>query len=123
MPWSWTSLGRTRCGMPWRRIWPPTAALDCLVNCAGIIHMAPLAEITEADWDRTIDVDLKGTFLCSQAAAPHLTASGRGRIVNIGSDASHLGFPMIPPLLRRQARRDRTHQGAGRRVGARPGSR
>ncbi|MDE0221667.1 MAG: SDR family NAD(P)-dependent oxidoreductase [Spirochaetaceae bacterium] len=70
--------------------------LDCLVNCAGIIHLAPLAEIGEEDWDRTIDVDLKGTFLCSQAAAPHLTASGRGRIVTIGSDASHVGFPMIP---------------------------
>ena len=70
--------------------------LDCLVNCAGIIHLAPLAEIAEDDWDRTIDVDLKGTFLCSQAAAPHLTASGRGRIVTIGSDASHVGFPMIP---------------------------
>lgn len=70
--------------------------LDCLVNCAGIIHLAPLAEIGEEDWDQTIDVDLKGTFLCSQAAAPHLTASGRGRIVNIGSDASHVGFPMIP---------------------------
>ncbi|MCY4375812.1 MAG: SDR family NAD(P)-dependent oxidoreductase [Spirochaetaceae bacterium] len=70
--------------------------LDCLVNCAGIIHLAPLAEIAEEDWDRTIDVDLKGTFLCSQAAAPHLSTSGRGRIVNIGSDASHLGFPMIP---------------------------
>lgn len=70
--------------------------LDCLVNCAGVIHMAPLAEITEDEWDQTIDIDLKGTFLCSQAAAPHLSKSGRGRIVNIGSDASRVGFPMIP---------------------------
>ena len=70
--------------------------LDCLVNCAGVIHLATLAEIGEEDWDRTIDVDLKGTFLCSQAAAPHLAESGRGRIVNIGSDASRVGFPMIP---------------------------
>ena len=70
--------------------------LDCLVNCAGVIHLAPLAEITEADWDRTIDIDLKGTFLCAQASAPHLSESGRGRIVNIGSDASRVGFPLIP---------------------------
>lgn len=69
--------------------------LDHLINCAGVIHLAPLAEISEEDWDRTIDVDLKGTFLCSQAAAPHLAKSGRGRIVNIGSDASRVGFPMI----------------------------
>lgn len=70
--------------------------LDCLINCAGVIHLAPLAQIGEEDWDRTIDVDLKGTFLCAQAAAPHLVESGRGRIVNIGSDASRVGFPMIP---------------------------
>ena len=70
--------------------------LDCLINCAGVIHLAPLAQIGEEDWDRTIDVDLKGTFLCAQAAAPHLAKSGRGRIVNIGSDASRVGFPMIP---------------------------
>ena len=70
--------------------------LDTLVNCAGIIHIAPLAEISEQDWDRTIDVDLKGVFLCSQAAAPLLCESGRGRIVNIGSDAAKVGIPMIP---------------------------
>ena len=70
--------------------------LDTLVNCAGVIHLAPLAEISEEDWDRVIDVDLKGTFLCSQAAAPSLCESGRGRIVNIGSDASKIGIPMIP---------------------------
>ena len=70
--------------------------LDGLVNCAGIIHLAPLADISESDWDQTIDVDLKGTFLCSQASAPHLIASGRGRIINIGSDASRVGFPLIP---------------------------
>lgn len=70
--------------------------LDALINCAGIIRLAPLTEITEQDWDDTIDVDLKGTFLCSQAAAPLLCKSGRGRIVNIGSDASKVGFPMIP---------------------------
>ena len=70
--------------------------LDALVNCAGVIYFDPLNEISEEDWDRTINVDLKGTFLCSQKAAPLLCESGRGRIVNIGSDASKVGFPMIP---------------------------
>jgi meso-butanediol dehydrogenase/(S,S)-butanediol dehydrogenase/diacetyl reductase len=69
--------------------------LDTLVNSAGVIHIAPLAEIAEKDWDRVIDVDLKGVFLCCQAAAPLLLESGRGRIVNIGSDASKLGCGMI----------------------------
>ena len=70
--------------------------LDTLINSAGVIHFAPLAEIREADWDRVLDVDLKGPFLCSQAAAPLLCESGqRGRIVNIGSDAAKIGCPMI----------------------------
>ncbi len=70
--------------------------LDTLINSAGVIHFAPLAEIREADWDRVVDVDLKGPFLCSQAAAPLLCESGRrGRIVNIGSDAAKIGCPMI----------------------------
>ena len=70
-------------------------SLDTLVNSAGVIHIAPLEEISERDWDRVIDVDLKGVFLCCQAAAPLLCDSGRGRIVNIGSDASKLGCGMI----------------------------
>ena len=70
--------------------------LDTLINSAGIIHFSPLTEISEADWDRVLDVDLKGPFLCSQAAAPLLCESGRrGRIVNIGSDAAKIGCPMI----------------------------
>ncbi len=69
--------------------------LDTLVNSAGVIAFNPLTEISEAEWDWVLDVDLKGTFLCCQAAAPLLCASGRGRIVNIGSDASKVGFPLL----------------------------
>jgi len=69
--------------------------LDTLVNSAGVIKFAPLAEVTEQDWDRVLDVNLKGAFLCCQAAASMLCESGRGRIVNIGSDASKVGFPLI----------------------------
>lgn len=70
--------------------------LDTLINSAGVIHFAPLAEISEADWDHVLDVDLKDPFLCSQAAAPLLCESGRrGRIVNIGSDAAKIGCPML----------------------------
>jgi NAD(P)-dependent dehydrogenase (short-subunit alcohol dehydrogenase family) len=69
--------------------------LDTIVNCAGVIKFASLLETSEADWDKVLDVDLKGVFLVSQAAAPLLIESGRGRIVNIGSDASKVGFPLI----------------------------
>jgi meso-butanediol dehydrogenase/(S,S)-butanediol dehydrogenase/diacetyl reductase len=69
--------------------------LDSLVNSAGIIHVSPLADVSEAEWDRVLAVNLKGAFLCSQAAAPLLCKSTRGRIVNVASDAAKIGFPMI----------------------------
>jgi meso-butanediol dehydrogenase / (S,S)-butanediol dehydrogenase / diacetyl reductase len=69
--------------------------LDTLVICAGIIHVKPVGEVSEADWDRTLDINLKGAFLCCQAAAPALTASGRGRIVVISSDAGKRGVPLL----------------------------
>ncbi|MCC6223286.1 MAG: SDR family oxidoreductase [Thermoleophilia bacterium] len=69
--------------------------IDTVLACAGVIHVKPLAEVTETDWDRTLDVNLKGTFLVCQAAAPALRASGRGRIVAIASDAARRGYPWI----------------------------
>jgi NAD(P)-dependent dehydrogenase (short-subunit alcohol dehydrogenase family) len=71
--------------------------LDTLVVSAGVIHIKPLAEVRESDWDLTLDVNLKGAFLVMQAAAPHLVAAGpgRGRIVAISSDAGKRGFAWI----------------------------
>ena len=69
--------------------------LDTLVSCAGVIHVKPLDDVTEADWDRTLDVNLKGAFFVSQAAVPALRSSGRGRIVAIASDAARRGYPWI----------------------------
>lgn len=69
--------------------------LDTLVNCAGVIDFSPLSEITESAWDRVLDIDLKGVFLCCQAAAPFLCSSGQGRIVNMSSDAGKKGYPLI----------------------------
>jgi meso-butanediol dehydrogenase/(S,S)-butanediol dehydrogenase/diacetyl reductase len=66
--------------------------LDTLVLSAGVIRVQPLADVTEEDWDLTLDVNLKGAFLTIQAAASALRASGRGRIVAISSDAGKRGF-------------------------------
>lgn len=74
-------------------------ALDTLVVSAGIFHIGPLASISEQQWDHTLDVNVKGAFLAAQAAAPHLAASGRGRIVTIGSDCSRRGFPEQAPYV------------------------
>jgi NAD(P)-dependent dehydrogenase (short-subunit alcohol dehydrogenase family) len=69
--------------------------LDTLVVAAGVIRVNALADVTEEEWDHTLDVNLKGAFLSCQAAAPALTASGRGRIVLISSDAGRRGEPLL----------------------------
>ena len=69
--------------------------LDTVVICAGVIHVKPLSEVTEEDWDRTMDVNIKGAFFICQAAAPALKESGRGRIVMISSDAGKRGVPWL----------------------------
>jgi 3-oxoacyl-[acyl-carrier protein] reductase len=68
--------------------------LDILVNDAGVFPRATVLDMDEAMWDRVIDVNLKGTFLCSQAAARMLIAQGRGgRIVNMVSRAAYTAYP------------------------------
>lgn len=59
--------------------------LDICVNNAGICRNAPAEEMTEEDWDAVVDIDLKGVFLCSQAAAKVMIPRKYGRIVNIAS--------------------------------------
>jgi 3-oxoacyl-[acyl-carrier protein] reductase len=59
--------------------------LDILVNNAGIYPSAPVLDITEDEWDQVQDVNLKGTFLCSQAAAKQMLNQAQGAIVNITS--------------------------------------
>jgi NAD(P)-dependent dehydrogenase (short-subunit alcohol dehydrogenase family) len=69
--------------------------LDTLVNSAGVFQFRAIAEITTAEWDRIIDINLKGTFLAMREAMPHLKASKRGRVVNISSDAGKRGFALL----------------------------
>lgn len=59
--------------------------LDILVNVAGVVSLGAAATLAEDEWDRVLDVNLKGTFLCCQAAIPAMRANRHGRIVNIGS--------------------------------------
>lgn len=69
------------------RINPP----DILVNNAGICPLTPLDQISEAEWDRVLAVNLKGAFLCTQAALPGLRTAGWGRVINIASLAGEMG--------------------------------
>jgi NAD(P)-dependent dehydrogenase (short-subunit alcohol dehydrogenase family) len=69
--------------------------LDTLVNSAGVFQFRALEGITTAEWDRILDVNLRGTFLVMREAMAHLKASGRGRVVNISSDAGKTGFALL----------------------------
>jgi 3-oxoacyl-[acyl-carrier protein] reductase len=61
--------------------------LDVLVNNAGIHVAKDVMETTEEEWDATIDINLKGAYLCSKAVVPAMRAQGRGAIVNISSNS------------------------------------
>jgi 3-oxoacyl-[acyl-carrier protein] reductase len=62
--------------------------IDILVNDAGRVIVKPMVEQTEADWDRVVDTNLKGVFLCCRHVVPQMIAHGRGAIVNIASIAA-----------------------------------
>jgi len=61
--------------------------VDILINNAGICQFKPFLDLTEEEWDRTIDINLKGYFLCAQAAAKEIAKQKSGAIVNIASIA------------------------------------
>lgn len=67
--------------------------VDILINNAGIFMAKPSFELTEAEWDKTIDVNLKGVFLCSQIIGKTMADRGIGVIINISSVAAFASFP------------------------------
>ena len=67
--------------------------LDILVNNAGMFFSAKFEDLTEEQWDRILDTNLKSQFLCCQAAAPLLRRSGAGRIINFASLGGLLAWP------------------------------
>lgn len=69
--------------------------LDTLVNSAGVFQFRGIEQITTAEWDTILDVNLRGTFLAIRESMPHLKASARGRVVNIASDAGKKGFALL----------------------------
>ena len=68
--------------------------IDVLVNNAGIFPRVDFLQMTEAQWDEVLDVNLKGTFLCTQAAAREMVERGRGgAVVNLASGAAFRSSP------------------------------
>ena len=73
------------------------ARLDILVNCAANFLETKFGETNEATWDASLDTNLKAPFFCAQAAAPHLTKSGRGVIINFADIGGMLGWTEFLP--------------------------
>lgn len=67
--------------------------IDVLCNCAGVVIRKDIVELTEDEWDRVLDVTLKGIYLLSREVVPHMVRGGGGSIVNIGSGWSLKGGP------------------------------
>ncbi len=65
--------------------------IDILVNNAGIFTQALVEHLSIADWDRVLNVNLRGTFLCTHFVLPHMLDQGYGRIINMASQLAYLG--------------------------------
>jgi len=73
--------------------------VDCLVANAGIVHAADFLDLTEEDFDRVLRVNLKGVFLCGQAAARQMAKQGGGIIINMSSVNAVMAIPAITPYV------------------------
>lgn len=71
--------------------------LDILINNAGIEQVAPSLEVSEVQWDRIVDTNLKGAFFCAQAVGQFMAAANGGAIVNVCSLTSAVGVPTAVP--------------------------
>jgi NAD(P)-dependent dehydrogenase (short-subunit alcohol dehydrogenase family) len=70
--------------------------IDILVNNAAVlVKMTPFDQISEADWDRVMAVNIKGMWLCCKAVIPIMQQQGKGKIINISSDTIWLGVPLM----------------------------
>jgi 2-hydroxycyclohexanecarboxyl-CoA dehydrogenase len=70
-------------------------SITILVNNAGITGSVSFEELTDAQWDRMFEVNVKGTFIVTQVVVPDMKAAGWGRIVNISSSSAQSGAPLM----------------------------
>jgi NAD(P)-dependent dehydrogenase (short-subunit alcohol dehydrogenase family) len=73
--------------------------LDVLITMASRYVQVPFDDLTVAEWDEQLAVDLRASFCCARAAVPHLRAAGGGRIINVGDWVAASGRPRYPGYL------------------------
>lgn len=73
--------------------------IDVLVNNAGVNVVKPLLKITSEEWDKVLDTNLKGYFLCAQAVVPHMIEKKSGCIINNASVFGRTGFMNLSPYI------------------------
>ena len=66
--------------------------IDCLANIAGVISSEPVEEVSIAEWDRILGINLRGAFLCARAVVPAMKRQGSGSVINVSSRAGAMGF-------------------------------
>ena len=73
--------------------------LDVLINMASVYVAKPYDALTDADWDAAINVDLRASHICTQAAVPHMRRQGGGRVINFSDWIAASGRPRYPEYL------------------------
>jgi NAD(P)-dependent dehydrogenase (short-subunit alcohol dehydrogenase family) len=73
--------------------------LDILINMASVYARKPFAELTVADWNAPLEIDLRASFLCAHAAAGHMKRHGGGRVINFADWVARSGRPRYPGFV------------------------
>src|SRR5690606_18501655 len=73
------------------RVMQAWGRIDILMNNAGLALDGPAERMSEEDWDRVVDVSLKGTFLCTQAVASIMRGQGGGKVINVSAASAIRG--------------------------------
>jgi 3-oxoacyl-[acyl-carrier protein] reductase len=69
--------------------------IDVLVNCAGVTHRSRFVELSTAEWDRVLSINLRGTFLVSRHVVPLMLEKNSGRIINVASQLGQIGGALL----------------------------
>ena len=92
-------------------------SVEILVNCAGTTKRTPTLDVSEAEWNNIIEINLSGTFRACQVFGRHMIERKYGRIINIGSISSFVALFEVSAYLRQQSRRRDAHKIARDRMG------